>query len=143
MEDPPVPSDRDEIKAFAKQAVCLSNIKTYHSRVKKALFLATVVRPSFINSKAVAIAMSKHLIGDILPRDRCKGKDVAVAMAELALATQDFDLIQDICILNGRPKNTSFDVLWSEIKSLFESHARVDDRRHGKNMWYLLYSLCV
>ena len=54
---PPVSSDRDETKAFAMQAVCLSNIKTYHSRVKKALFLANFVRPSFINSKAVAIAM--------------------------------------------------------------------------------------
>jgi hypothetical protein len=81
--------------------------------------------------------MFKHLTGDILPRDRCKGKDVAIAMAELALATQDFDLIQDIRILNGRPKNASFDVFWSEIKSLLESHARVDDRRHGKNMFYL------
>jgi hypothetical protein len=107
---PPVSSDRDETKGFAIQAVCLGNIKTYHSRVKKALFLATVVRPSFINSKAAAIAMFKHLTGDILPRDRCKGKEAAIAMAELALATQDFDLIQDIHILNGRPKNISFDV---------------------------------
>jgi hypothetical protein len=98
------------------QAVCLNNIKTYHSRVNKALFLATVARPSFINSKA----MFKHLTDDILPRDRCKGKDDAIAMAELALATQDFDLIQYIRILNGRPKNTSFDMFWSEIKSLLE-----------------------
>ncbi len=81
--------------------------------------------------------MFKHLTGDILPRARCKGKDVAIAMAELALATQDFDLIEDIRILNGRRKNTFFDGFWSEIKSLLESHARVDDRGHGKKMMYL------
>jgi hypothetical protein len=82
------------------QAVCLNTIKTYHSLVKKTLFLATVVKPRFINSKAAAIAMFKHLVGDILPRDTCKGKDAAIAMAVLALATIDFDLIQYIRILN-------------------------------------------
>ena len=44
----------------------------------------------------------------------------------------DFDIIHDLRELNGKPKNTSFDVFWNEIKSLLESHARVDDRRHGE-----------
>jgi hypothetical protein len=125
-------SDRDDNKAFALQAECLQGISFYHSRVKKAVFLATVVRPSFVQSKAAAVSLYKFLTGDILPRERCKGKDHAIVMAEVALAMQDFDIIQDLRVLNGRPKNTSFDVFWTEIKSLLESHARVDDRRHGK-----------
>ncbi len=77
--------------------------------------------------------MYKHLTEDILPRDKCKGKGNARIVAEMALASQDFDLIQDLWELNGRPKNTYFDLFWSEIKSLLESHARVDDLRHGNN----------
>jgi len=57
-------------------------------------------------------------------------------MAEMALATQDYDILQDLRELNGRPKNTAFDVFWGEMKSLLESHARVDDRRHGKIKHY-------
>ena len=100
--------------------------------MRKATFLATIVRQSFIDSKAVACAMYKYLAGDNLPRERCKGKDNAIRVAEIALATPDFDIIHDLRELNGKPKNTSFDVFWNEIKSLLESHARVDDRRHGE-----------
>jgi len=57
-------TDRDDSRAFALQA----DITTYHSRVmKKTLFLATVVRPSFIISKAVACVMYTHLTWDHLP----------------------------------------------------------------------------
>ena len=76
---------------------------------------------------------NKHLTCDILPRDRCKDKDNAIVMVEIALGMHDFDIIQDLRILNGRPKNKSFDIFWSEIKSILESHARVDDRRHGES----------
>ncbi len=41
-------SDRDDNKASALQAECLKGISFYHSRVKKAVFLATVMRPSFV-----------------------------------------------------------------------------------------------
>jgi hypothetical protein len=58
-------------------------------------------------------------------------EDNAILMAEMALATQDFEIAQDLRILNGRPKSQVFDLFWSEIKSLLEAHARVDDRRHG------------
>ena len=100
--------------------------------MKKALFLANVVHPSFIQSKAAACAMYHHLTGDHLPRDRCKGKDNAVIMAEIALSTQDFDLIQDLRELNGRAKSKTYDLFWGEIKTLLESHACVESRRHGK-----------
>ncbi len=52
-------------------------------------------------------------------------------MARLALASQDFDIVPDLRELNGRPRNTLFD-LFRGIKTLLESHARVDDRRHGE-----------
>jgi len=120
-------SDRQDNKAFTLQAECLAEIAMYHSRVKNTLYLATVVRPSFIVSKAVACAMYMHLTGDHLPIDHCKGKANAILVAELALATQDFDIIQDLRILNGRPQSTNFDEFWYELKSLFEAHARVDD----------------
>jgi len=129
---PRSPSDRDDNKAFRLQTECLNEISIYHTRVKKAIFLATTVHPSFIDSKIAACPVYKYLIGDNLPRDKCKGKDQAIQMAEMALATQDFDIIQDLRELNGCPKNTSFDVFWSKIKSLLESHDRVDDRRHGE-----------
>jgi hypothetical protein len=129
---PLCPTGRDDNKAFLLQTECLKEISLYHTRVKKAMFLATAVHPSFIDSKAAACAMYKYLTGDNLPRERCKGKDTAIHVAEMALATQDFEIIQDLRELNGRPNNTSFDVFWGEIKSLLEKHARVDDRRHGK-----------
>ena len=128
----PNPQDRDDNRAFRLQAECLTGITTYHTRVKKAVFYTEVVNQSFIHSKPVASAMYNFLTGDHLPRDKCKGKGNATIMASMALATQDFDKIQDLRELNGRPKNTDFDLFWFEIKSLLESHARVDDIRHGK-----------
>ena len=133
---PRSPADRNNTTAFHIQTSCLNDISIYHSRVKKVMFLATTVHPSFISSKAAACAMFKYLTGDNLPHGRCKGKDIAMQVAELALATQDFGIVQDLRELNGRPKNTSFDVFWSEIKSLLSFHARVDDRRHGKLQFY-------
>ena len=126
------PINRDENIAFRLQTECLNDIPIYPTRVKNATFLATDVHPSFIDSKAVACAMYKLITGDNLPSERYKGKDMAIRVAELALATQDFDIINDLRELTGRPNDKSFDVFWSEIKSLFESHARVDDRRHGE-----------
>ena len=61
------PADRDESKAFRLQTECLNDIPIYHTRVKKATFLATVVHPSFIDSKAAACAMYKFLTGNNLP----------------------------------------------------------------------------
>ena len=130
-------ADRDDNKAFQLQTECLNDIALYHTRVKKALFFSIAVHPSFIDSKAAACAMYHYLTGDHLPRERCKGKDSAIEMSRLALASQDPDIIHDLRELNGRPKNTLFDVFWGEIKCLLESHARVDDRRHGE---YILYT---
>ncbi len=90
----------------------------------------------YIQIRAAACAIFKHLTGDNLPRDRCKGRDNARVMAEMALATRDYDILQDLRELNGRPKNAAFDVFWGEMKSLLESHACVDDRRHGKSNHY-------
>jgi hypothetical protein len=90
-----------------------------------------------INSKADACAIYKYLNGDLLPRDRCKGKEDALLMAEVALAAQDSDVVRYLRIYYGRLKNKLFDVFWSEIKSLLESHARVEDRRHGEKVVHI------
>jgi hypothetical protein len=96
------------------------------------MFFATIVHPSFIDSKAAACAMYNYFTRDHLPRERCKGKDRLIQMATIALASQDPNIIHNLQELNGRPTNTILDVFWEEIKTLLESHARVDDRRHGK-----------
>ena len=70
--------------------------------------------------------MYNYLTRDHLPRERYKGKDNAMDMARLALASQDFDIVHDMRELNGRPRNTLFDLFWGEIKTLLESHARID-----------------
>ena len=67
-----------------------------------------------------------------MPRDANKAKDSAIRMAELVLSTQDFDIIQDLRELSGRPESPLFDLFWSELNTLLELHARVDDRRHGE-----------
>ena len=42
------------------------------------------------------------------------------------IATQDFDIINDLRELDGRPKDKSFDDFLSKIKFFLESHARVE-----------------
>jgi hypothetical protein len=69
-----------------------------------------------------------------MPRERCKAKDDILVIPEVDLATQDPDIMHDLRILNGRPKNKLFDIFCSEIESLLESHARVDDRLHGEKV---------
>ena len=79
------------------------------------------------------MAMYEYINGERLPRDVGKAKDYTTRVAELALTTQDFDLVQDLRELNGRVESPLFDAFWSELKILLESHARVDDRRHGES----------
>jgi len=147
---PPSLPDRGDNKAFQLQAECLASVSTYHTRVKKAIFFATVVHSSFIDSKAVACAMYRHMTRDHLPLERCKEKKSAIIAAEMALASQDFSIIQDLRELNGTPNNPSFNIFWSEIKTILELLARVDDMRHGKIIVYtytsgitLVYDLCL
>ncbi len=75
-----------QIATRTKPFEYLNDLPIYHTRAKKTTFLATVVHPSFIDSKAVACAMRKFLTGDNLPSKRCKGKDMDIRVAELALA---------------------------------------------------------
>jgi hypothetical protein len=95
------------------------------------VFIARVVNPSFISSKAAAMAIYEYAIGERSPRDANKAKESAIRMAELVLSTHDFDIIQDLRELIGRPESPLFDLFRSELNTLLESHARVDDRRHG------------
>ena len=74
----------------------------------------------------------EYVSGEKLPRDAKKAKDSATRMAELVLSTLDFDIIQDLQELNGRVESPLFDLFWSELHTLLESHARVNDRRHGE-----------
>ena len=92
--------DRDDNKAFQLHAECLANVSTYHTRDKKAIFLATAVYPSFNYSKTAACAMYRHLIGDHLPLERSKEKQSANIVAEMAFSSQDFSIIQDLRELN-------------------------------------------
>ena len=89
-------ANRDDNKAFQLQTECLNDISLYHTRVKKALFLSTDVHLSFIYSKAAVCTMYHHLTKDHLPCERCKGKDNAIEMARLALASQDSYIIHDL-----------------------------------------------
>ena len=72
-----------------------------------------------------------HITGKRLPNNKGKARGYVVRMAELALLTQDFDIVQDLRAVNGRAESPLFDAFWSNLKILLESHARVDDRRHG------------
>ena len=60
--------------------------------------------------------MYNYLTGDHLPLEQYKGKCNAIEMARLALVSQDFDIIQDLRELDGRPRNTLFDIFWDQIK---------------------------
>ena len=81
--------------------------------------------------------MYEYITGESLPRN---ARDYATRVTELALTTQDFDLVQDLRDLNGRHESPLFDAFWSELKILLESHARVDNRRHGEST--LHYAPC-
>ncbi len=89
------------------------------------------------------MSIYEYVTGERLPRDASKAKDYAIRMAELVLSTQDYDIVQDLRELNGRPQSPLFNMFWSELKTLLESHARVDDRRHGEHPCPTLFCLSV
>jgi hypothetical protein len=93
------------------QTSCVADVSTYYTRVKKATFLVNVMHPSCIQPKAAACAIYNHHTGDHSPRERCKGKDIAFIMAEVALSTHDFHIIHDLREVNGRPKSTTYDII--------------------------------
>jgi hypothetical protein len=134
---PRTENTRCENLAFQSQTASLNMITKYAGRVARQIFIAHTVNPSFISSKAAAMAIYEYVSGERLPRDANKAKDTAIRMAELVLSTQDFNIVQDLRELNGRLESPSFDLFWIELKKILESHARVDDRRHGE---YTVYS---
>jgi len=44
-----------------------------------------------------------------MPQDSTKSKDIAIRMASLILIAQDFDIVQDLRELNGRPSSPLYD----------------------------------
>eukprot|EP00873_Tetraselmis_striata_P014883 jgi/Tetstr1/435147/TSEL_002607.t1 len=123
--------ERDEDIAFQLQTRVLNNITRYHTRLRKALFLAHVVNPTFIKTKAAAQAVYEYITSDRLPKQRAAGHDHAILMSELALSCQDFDIITDLRELNGRPTSDLFDPFWDALAELMAEHSRVHDRRWG------------
>ena len=123
--------------AFQSQAASLAHITICAGRLTRQIFFSLAVKPSFVSSKAAAMALYEHITGERLPKDVGKARDYVVWMAELALITRDSCIMQDLRALNGRTGSPSYDVFWSELKIILESHASVDDRRHGKLYNYL------
>jgi hypothetical protein len=126
-------SERCENSAFTSQSACLASVTKYAGRVTRHVFLAHTDNPSFISSKAAAMSIYENVIGERLSRDASKAKDYAICIAELVLSTRDYDIVQDLRGLNGRSQSPLFDMFWSELKTLLESHVRVDDHRHGEH----------
>ena len=125
-------SARDETLSFRLYTKCLADIPIYHSRVKKSLFLASTVHPSFIHSRAAAKAIWEYITGDRLPTNHSKYSQNAITLSAFALASQDLDIATDLRTLNGRPDSGKFDCFLDTAKAYLESLARVDDRRHGE-----------
>ena len=121
-------------------------ITKYDGRVARHTFIAHTVNPIFINSKAAAMAIYEYVSGERLPRDANKAKDTVIRMTVLVLSTQDFEIVQELRTLKGRLESPLFDMFWMELKKLLQSHARVDDRRHGActiNLHALLKIRCM
>ena len=80
------------------------------------------------------MAIYEHITGERLPKDVGKAMDYDVRMTDLAMLTQNIDIVQNLRAVNGRPESPLFDAFWSKLKILLESHARVDDRHHGASI---------
>ena len=72
---------RCENMAFQSQTASLNIITKYAGRVARQIFIAHTVNPSFISSKAAAMAIYEYVNGEKLPRDANKAKDTAIRMA--------------------------------------------------------------
>ena len=129
---PLTPRLRDENRSYHCQKEAEKSVNKFATRAAKQLFFASTVSPMFIDNKTGAAAVYKYLTGDQLPTDMGKSRTEAIRVAELALASQDFELVSDLRALNGRPTSGKFDAFWEEFAiQLDESMTRVDDRRHG------------
>eukprot|EP00951_Prasinocladus_malaysianus_P030174 scaffold282650_cov17-Prasinocladus_malaysianus.AAC.2 len=124
-------SDRDPTRQMRLTTCCVNDVPFFYTRVQKALYFAHVVNKRFISSKAAAKAVYEYITGDNLPVDHSTDKRHCIVMADFCLASQDFDIIQDLRDLNGRPKSKTFDAFWAALQQMAEEHERVPDRRHG------------
>jgi hypothetical protein len=123
---------RCETTSMRLSLECAADVSLYQTRAQKTLFFATTMNPSFISSKVAAAALWHYITGgDHLPRDSTKARRDAIAVATLALDTQDFELVKDLRYLNGRPTSESFLPFWDRVGTLLAEYKRVDDRRHG------------
>ncbi len=82
--------------AFQSQYASLARITRYAGRVARHVFVGHAINPSFISSKAAAMAIYEYVTGERLPQGANKAKDSAIRMEELVLSTHDFEIIQDL-----------------------------------------------
>jgi hypothetical protein len=105
---PSCKEERCENLAFQIQTASQARVAIYAGLVTRHIFFARAVKPRFISSKAAAMLMYGHITR--LPKDVGKARDYVVRMAELALSTHDFGIMQDLRSLNGRHESPLYDV---------------------------------
>ena len=84
-------------------------------------------------SKSILRSIFRDLTGDFSSAPTGAQKAVDERVTKALLAIGDPDILLDLQKLNGNPKETHFDDLWTEL-SLFleEVTPAVDERRHGE-----------
>ncbi len=105
-----------------------NNTATYHSRVERTAYMATMVNKNFVSSTSVAQAIIEFITRDLMSTHIVS--EDASAAAKYAINCQDTDIIVDKRKLNARQKSNVFDKLWAKMAEMVER--RVNDRRHGE-----------
>jgi hypothetical protein len=100
-------------------------------------YLACVVHPDFISSKAAAKAVWQFIAGDTVQLGR---SDSATA-ALWALNSCDQDVIFDMRAMNGATKDPAFDPFWKELEEQLQSYKTVHSRRYGE--WRILVNVLM
>ncbi|XP_066934138.1 uncharacterized protein [Clytia hemisphaerica] len=104
------------------------DIPIYHTRAMRRKFQQEVKLLSSPTPPHVLRHIYKSLTGDTSAELTCQEIDERV---QLAIETEDPDLIIDMRHLNkGRPGNT-FEVFFTELEAIVEELTAADDRRHG------------
>lgn len=135
---PLLPRDRDLAKTLELQNDCVSRRTLYYNRAMKSA-VCSLIKPLHIASKSAMVAAFQFITGQFnasaavhFPSDKTLQDQRPIIAAELAMLSNDPDIILDLRSLNGRVSDPAFDAFWQKVDSLLEEYKRVDDRRHGE-----------
>ena len=126
--------DRDSSEDVEIVARIKKKIPQYQTRQMRHNFVDRYAKLPGLKP-AILRSINTFLTGDTTAASSAAEAAVDERLLEFLAISDDTDLIWDLRVLNGRPRNPKFDLFWQELGRFLDEKCAVNERRHGDHLY--------